>query len=129
MHICKFAQSVLLKLFIIIIIYCVFLLFICFWLEAEYVNTFLTYILCLPTITTTIKTVLMATFIKHTTCIKQSCNDIPKQANTLKCTRIKQAPVLNKHIFVFAAVPTARQDTVGNRKHGLHYLLIRLTCF
>ena len=33
---------------------------------------------------------------KQATCFKQACNQVPKQANTLTCTCIKQAPVLSK---------------------------------
>ena len=39
----------------------------------------------------TVKPVLVATSIKQATCIKQACVQFPKQANTLKCTCIKQA--------------------------------------
>ena len=48
----------------------------------------------------TVKPVLVATSIKQATCIKQACIQFPKQANTLKCTCIKQAPVLSKQIFI-----------------------------
>ena len=44
--------------------------------------------------------VLVATSIKQATCIKQACVQFPKQANTLKCTCIKQAPVLSKQILI-----------------------------
>ena len=47
----------------------------------------------------TVKPVLVATSIKQATCIKQACIQFPKQANTLKCTCIKQAPVLSKQIW------------------------------
>ena len=47
-----------------------------------------------------VKPVLVATSIKQATCIKQACNQIPKQASTLKCTCIKQAPVLSKQILI-----------------------------
>ena len=33
-------------------------------------------------------------YIKQATCINQACVHTPKKANTLKCTCIKQAPVL-----------------------------------
>ena len=52
----------------------------------------------------TVKPVLVATSIKQATCIKQACIQIPKQANTLKCTCIKQAPVLSKHILIVPKV-------------------------
>ena len=48
----------------------------------------------------TVKPVLVATSIKQATCIKQACIQIPKQANTLKCIFIKQAPVLSKQILI-----------------------------
>ena len=47
----------------------------------------------------TVKPVLVATSIKQAICIKQACTQFPKKANTLKCTCIKQAPVLSKHIL------------------------------
>ena len=46
----------------------------------------------------TVKPVLVATSIKQATCIKQASVKVPKGANTSKCTCIKQAPVLSKHI-------------------------------
>ena len=48
----------------------------------------------------TVKPVLVATSIKQATCIKQACIEFPKQANTLRCTCIKQAPVLSKQILI-----------------------------
>ena len=48
----------------------------------------------------TVKPVLVATFIKQATCIKQACRQFPKKENALKCTCIKQTPVLSKH-FLF----------------------------
>ena len=48
----------------------------------------------------TVKPVLLATSIKQATCIKQACIQFPKEANTLKCTCIKQAPVLSKQILI-----------------------------
>ena len=39
----------------------------------------------------TVKPVLVATSVKQATCIKQACIQFPKQANTLKCTCLKQA--------------------------------------
>ena len=48
----------------------------------------------------TVKPVLVATSIKQATCIKQACIHVPKKENTLKCTCIKQAPVLSKHILI-----------------------------
>ena len=48
----------------------------------------------------TVKPVLVATSIKQATCIKQACIQFSKQANTLKCFSIKQAPVLSKQIFI-----------------------------
>ena len=48
---------------------------------------------------TTVTPVLVATYIKQATCIKEACIHFPKRANTLKCTCIKQAPVLSKHIL------------------------------
>ena len=48
----------------------------------------------------TVKSVLVATSIKQATCIKQACIQIPKQASTLKCTCIKQVPVLSKQILI-----------------------------
>ena len=51
-------------------------------------------------LTSTVKPVLVATSIKQATCIKQACVQFPKQANTLKCTCIKQAPVLSKQILI-----------------------------
>ena len=47
----------------------------------------------------TVKPVLVATSIKQATCIKQACIQFPKQTDTLKCTCIKQAPVLSKQIL------------------------------
>ena len=47
----------------------------------------------------TVKPVLVATSIKQATCIKQACSQFPRQENTWKCTCIKQAPVLSKHIL------------------------------
>ena len=52
----------------------------------------------------TVKPVLVATSIKQATCIKQACIQIPKQANALKCTCIKQAPVLSKQILIVPSV-------------------------
>ena len=50
----------------------------------------------------TVKPVLVVTSIKQAacTCIKQACNQFPKQANTLICTCIKRAPVLCKQILI-----------------------------
>ena len=48
----------------------------------------------------TVKPVLVATSIKQATCIKQACIRFPKQAKTLKCAFLKQAPVLSKQIFI-----------------------------
>ena len=42
----------------------------------------------------TVKPVLVATSIKQSTCTKQAHIQFPKQANRLKRTCIKQAPVL-----------------------------------
>ena len=50
--------------------------------------------------TDTVKPVFVATSIKQATCIKQASVQFPKQANTLKCTYIKQAPVLSKQILI-----------------------------
>ena len=47
----------------------------------------------------TIKPVLVVTSIRQATCIKQACIQFSKQADTLKCTCIKQAPVLSKQIL------------------------------
>ena len=49
---------------------------------------------------TTVKPVLVATSIKQATCIKQAGIQFSKQADTLKCTCIKQAPVLSKRILI-----------------------------
>ena len=54
----------------------------------------------LPLHTCTVKPVLVATSNKQATCIKQTSVQFPKRANTLKCTCIKQAPVLSKHILI-----------------------------
>ena len=44
----------------------------------------------------TVKTVLVAT-----SCIKTAFTDFPpKNENTVKCTCIKQAPVLSQHILI-----------------------------
>ena len=51
------------------------------------------------TISNIVKPVLVATSIKQATCIKQACIQFPKQANTVKCTCIKKAPVFNKQIL------------------------------
>ena len=48
----------------------------------------------------TVKPVLVSTSIDQATCIKQACIQLPKQANVLKCTCIKQAPVLSKQILI-----------------------------
>ena len=48
----------------------------------------------------TIKPILEPTSIMQAICIKQACIQFPKQANTLKCTFIKQAPVLSKQILI-----------------------------
>ena len=48
----------------------------------------------------TIKPVLVATSIQQATCIKQARKQFPEQANVLKCTCIKQAPALNKQIWI-----------------------------
>ena len=45
----------------------------------------------------TVKPVSVATSIKQAACIKQACSQFPKKQNILKCTCIKQAPVLSKH--------------------------------
>ena len=42
----------------------------------------------------TVKPVLVVTSIKQATCIEQACSQLPKQAATLKCCCIKQAPAL-----------------------------------
>ena len=47
-----------------------------------------------------VKPVLVATSVKQAACIKQACIQFPKKANTLKCTCIKQAPVLSKQILI-----------------------------
>ena len=43
-----------------------------------------------------VESVLVATCIQQATCIKQACIHFPKKANALKCTCVKQAPVLRK---------------------------------
>ena len=48
----------------------------------------------------TVKPVLVAPSNKQATCIKQASVQFPKRANTLKCTCIKQAPVLSKHFLI-----------------------------
>ena len=48
----------------------------------------------------TVKPALVATSIKQATCIKQALIQYPEMANTLKCTCIKQAPVLSKQILI-----------------------------
>ena len=48
----------------------------------------------------TVKPVLVAISTKRATCIKQACIQFPKQANILKCTCIKQAPVLSKQTLI-----------------------------
>ena len=62
-----------------------------------------------------VKPVLVATCIKQATCVKQAtgvkqaicvkqiCLHFPKKANALKCTFIKQAPVLSKRILLSLA--------------------------
>ena len=52
----------------------------------------------------TVKPVLEATSIKKAICIKQAHIQFPKQTNTLKCTCIKQAPVLSKQVLVIPFV-------------------------
>ena len=52
----------------------------------------------------TVKPVLVATSIKQATCIKQACFQFPKQEDSLKCTCIKQAPVLSKQILIVPQV-------------------------
>ena len=47
----------------------------------------------------TVKPVLVTTSIEQATCIKQACIYFPKKANILKCTCMKQAPVLSKPIL------------------------------
>ena len=42
----------------------------------------------------TVKSVVVATSTKQITRFKQACIHFPKIANTLKCTCVKQAPVL-----------------------------------
>ena len=46
----------------------------------------------------------MATSIKQATYIKQAYNQLPQQANKLKGTCIKQAPVLSKQFLVIPEV-------------------------
>ena len=50
----------------------------------------------------TVKPLLVATSIKQETRIKQACIHFPKEANSLKCTCIKQASVLSKHILIIS---------------------------
>ena len=57
-------------------------------------------VLFIMVILITVKPVIVATSIEQATCIKQACIQVPKQANTLKCTCIKQAPVLSKQILI-----------------------------
>ena len=54
--------------------------------------------------TVLVKPILVATSIKQATCIKQAYSQFPKMENTLKCTCIKQAPVLSKHILFIPQV-------------------------
>ena len=48
----------------------------------------------------TVKPVLVASSLKQATCIKQACILFSKWANALKCTCIKQAPILRKQILI-----------------------------
>ena len=49
----------------------------------------------------TVKPVLVATYVKRATYIKQACFQFPKKTNTKgKCTYTRQAPVLSKHILI-----------------------------
>ena len=53
----------------------------------------------------TVKPLIVATSIKYcTACITQACIQIPKEANTPKCTCMKQAPFLNKKILIIPYV-------------------------
>ena len=54
----------------------------------------------MPVPYTTVKPVLVATSVKQATCIKQAFVQFLKQADTLECTCIKQAPVLSKQVLI-----------------------------
>ena len=49
---------------------------------------------------TTVKPVFESTSIKQATCIKQASVLFPKVANAFKCTYLRQAPILRKHILI-----------------------------
>ena len=60
--------------------------------------------LCQCTERNSVKPVLVATSIKQATYIKQAYIQLPQQANKLKGTCIKQAPVLSKQFLVIPEV-------------------------
>ena len=63
---------------------------------------------------TTVKPVLVATSIKNATCIKQTCNQFPEKENALKCTCIKQTPVLNKCSLIIPKVLATGWTVIAN---------------
>ena len=61
------------------------------------------------------KPVLVATSIKQATWIKQACIQFPQQANILKCTCFKQAPVFSRFWLPVRCLLNTGWTVIGSR--------------